>query len=515
MADKLKIRKVMDIDPYLPQTGKEVSYSPDLYYILGDVDPHNFPGKDFEGEITRGIKLPDGSLKVACDEGMDYYDLMLDHGMCDGFRDISGCNSRTPMYFPRIHELLESGRVNQFAIGTQPMFKFFAEAAVKAGKTVFEYLDQIYDEMNSINGKFGRWRARFDMIGEISNYVLWPDERCPDKKSAGDLLRKTFTTGIFSSLAWSREMPEDGFSYYRDALQRGNGTMRKMFVSNTSTIPFDLHEGFQIGIPVAVYEAHAYQHLPQQICMGFARGGARQHDGLWGVDNSPWSQFTRTPSRVSRRGEYLGGITHEAMLRHWVCQYFAGANFNMHESSDWYFFTEKAPGVIVPSPYGNDAIDFHDFARRRHPCRGEPVTPIALMLERDHGIGGDWMRTPTRMGGVDEIQSPVIFSGAVEPLPEDWMMYRLVETAYPMGAEAMTLEWFTRLYNAHSGKDAEVKHQWNEIYDHIIRGAENPCKYDHHLHDTVWGDSFERRFTGESQGVCGKWRNTGGQPQAD
>ena len=491
MTSSAETYKARDLDPLLPRAGEEVAYNPDLYFILGDVDPHNFPGKEFVGEITRGIKLPDGSLNVAIDEGRDYYDLMLEHKMCDGFRDISGCNSRTPMHMPRVLELMESGRVNQFALGTQPMFKFFAQAADKANITVFEYLDLIYDTMAELTERFGCWRVRFDMIGEISNYVLWPDEGCPDKKAAADLFRKTFTTGMYTSLAWLRQMPEEGFSFYRNALERGGGTLRKLNISNTTTIPYDLHEGFQLGIPVAVYEAHAFQPLPQQICLAFTRGGARQHNGMWGVDNSAWSTFTRSPSLTTRLDEYVGGITPEAFLRAWVCQYLAGANFNMHESSDWYFFRERSPGVLVPSAYGRNAIDLYDFTRRRHPRRGEPVTPIALMLERDHGIGGDWRRTGTRMLGVDEGQWPGVFAGAVEMLPEDWMMYRLVEAAYPFGAEKMSPEWLYRLYNAHRGLDDEVQEEFERIYQAIVSGEEDARAYDHHLFDTTWGDCFD------------------------
>lgn len=478
-----------DLDASLPQTGAEVHYNPDLFFVVCDVDPHHRPGKEFAGAVTRGIDMGNDTTDEQLAEGPDFFDLMLDHRMCDGFRDISMCNSRNPMYMERVRELLESGRVNQFVLGIQPMYKLFARGAYKAGMTVFEYLDMIYQTMFEMNEKFGCWRVRFEMIGEISNSVLWPDEGLPDKQAAGDFYRRWYTSGLYTSIAWDQMMPEEGFSFFRDALERGGGTLRKMFVSNTTTIPFDLHEGFQLGVPVGIFEGYTNNPLPQQLCLAFARGGARHHDALWGTDNSPWADFTHTPTRTTRLGEYLSGLTPEAMLRGWVCQYMAGANFLMHESSDWFFFTEKAPGVVVPSPHGLKAIEFYDFARRRHPRRGQLVTPFALMMERDHGFGSDWWR---RQGGaVPDIQWPRIFGAAVPMLDEDWMMYRFVEAAYPMASEGLDQATLLRILNGHRGVDEQATSEFEETYARLARGEEDPNKYNRYLHDTPWGDSFD------------------------
>lgn len=161
-----------------------------------------------------------------------------------------------------------------------------------------------------------------------------------------------------------------------------------------------------------------------QVTLAFLRGAARQHGAYFGIDFSSWGGLpdVSLPVFYDEAGRRQCGTDPSYLLEGWLTCALNGANFVFQEVSEHAYFlprkSDKDP--IVLSDCGKKAEAFADFALKRHPDRGEPHIPVAVMLEHDHG----W--NPMKFKA-----QHFVWGGKVPYESGDYMIEHFFEYAYP------------------------------------------------------------------------------------
>ena len=216
-----------------------------------------------------------------------------------------------------------------------------------------------------------------------------------------------------------------------------------------------------------------------QVMTAFARGAANQHSGYWGYldelaeiyrsedGGSLWSYPC-----YNKEGERTGGISPTTMLNRNAVAYFHGANILVQQQADMYHFTyDWDDGSVSLTHHGEAGKRFSDFVFKRHPVRGKPHVPVALMLEHDHGW--DPFARP-RIGAL-----PVVW-GCIPFTSGDHMVDNFFEAAFP---------GFKESYKGSAGRGP-----WKSMkeVDHAIRSGFDTRPYESKcLTQSRWGDSFD------------------------
>lgn len=140
--------------------------------------------------------------------------------------------------------------------------------------------------------------------------------------------------------------------------------------------------GSEVGENINSIQAH----------IAFTRGAARQYGKPWLMDFSSWygpGIFDEDPRKTwgDNSGPHHG---HSLSLhqRTYFVSYLAGANIVVAEGGWLNCFKSQTAPANEPLPLsalGEKAAQFYRFTRR-HPDRGIPYTPVALLLPFDHGI---------------------------------------------------------------------------------------------------------------------------------
>lgn len=157
------------------------------------------------------------------------------------------------------------------------------------------------------------------------------------------------------------------------------------------------HVFHEAGSRVVGYEEDATNvHVPMRIA--FQRGAARQYGGAWinyasGNFGDACNYFTQQP--VVPRGApawfhskyaITDGVSTAWYRRLYYLNYLGGASAIYWEQNLTNQFILPGPGThpVQLSPFGRATEDFQAFADRL-PDRGEPLTPVALLLSYGHG----------------------------------------------------------------------------------------------------------------------------------
>jgi hypothetical protein len=155
-----------------------------------------------------------------------------------------------------------------------------------------------------------------------------------------------------------------------------------------------LHE---TGTKVAGYEEDSTNyHVPMRIA--FERGAARQYGGAWvnyasGNFGDACNYFTRklpvprgADSWFHSKYAVTDGVSTCWYRKLYYLNYLGGASAIFWEQGLGNQWILPGPGThpIQLSPFGRATEDFQSFVSRL-PDRGEPVTPIALLLSHAHG----------------------------------------------------------------------------------------------------------------------------------
>jgi HEAT repeat protein len=134
-----------------------------------------------------------------------------------------------------------------------------------------------------------------------------------------------------------------------------------------------------------------------QVGAAYVRGAARQYGRGWILDASPWSIQHGSPKKGEAKGtiaEWKGGATDPTQQRSWTYAYLSGADVLLEESSCITHYYTKPGGELALTTTGQIAQEVADFCFVRCPERGEPYSPVALLLEHVHGYepstAGPW-----------------------------------------------------------------------------------------------------------------------------
>jgi hypothetical protein len=130
--------------------------------------------------------------------------------------------------------------------------------------------------------------------------------------------------------------------------------------------------------------------------LAMIRGAAAQHGGkAWGIDISTWRYWSNGAS-VYSNGRLVTGWSAATFKRNMYIAYMGGANLVHDEAAD--YTTGSAPGSTL-NPLGLEVQAFEDFAVKRHPNRGTPLVPMALVHEHASGFEpkfGEWMQVDSK-----------------------------------------------------------------------------------------------------------------------
>ena len=216
---------------------------------------------------------------------------------------------------------------------------------------------------------------------------------------------------------------QEGFEYYRQWITTGIHKRHWMDYGNTR--PFKFFDGYDNGEP-ATWEflqqrkigtapvtmmsggvspalAHAaFDILPQigmywwecqiegtslQVGSAYARGAARQYGRKWLLDASPWSPVHGGFNQGYVDSKWTGGVTDEQQLRTWLYGYLAGADIVLEEASGGsHFRPDGSPDRPVLTSTGKTAQEAARFCFDLCPERGEPYSPVGVLLEQAHGF---------------------------------------------------------------------------------------------------------------------------------
>ena len=440
----------------------------------------------------------------------DYLNLFEQYPLAHGMRDISICESCSPTDAEGMLEYIRREKMTYACIGWLPFSPYFVRAAEKKGLTARAYADWLYRQGKQLNEALGYRAAWIEAYGEIGNSITWPEKKIFTKKEALEYFRGWLRDGRMLTEHWQRLMPEDALNYFKHA-KSVDRDLRELPVYYSEGTLFSIQEAYRNGFPLVAYEPQCGTMNPTQTGLAFARGGARMHDALWGVDFSPWTGGPLGEmSDVDRAGRWYTGVTPDHLFRSWMTAYLMGINTLLHEVSYRFFYAEPAPGRKILSEYGYLATQFYAITASVLKDRGTPATPFAVMLEEAHGYRGDQCRTYDENGrlssaGVSlhhavEKRSPgerlFIWNGKVPVTGDDWGIHRLVQAIWPLApggwAEYGAGAWPEQAVDAPgpakekrpsldelriSEKDPRDYHRflalnrWSECFDFIIETA--------------------------------------------
>jgi hypothetical protein len=158
------------------------------------------------------------------------------------------------------------------------------------------------------------------------------------------------------------------------------------------------HLFHDMGSRVVGYEEDSTNyHVPMRIA--FERGAARQYGGAWinyasGNFGDACNYFTQEPqvprgakSWFHSKYAVTDGVTACWYRKLYYLNYFGGASAIFWEQGLGNQYILPGPGThpVQLSPFGRGTEDFMECVRRL-PDRGEPYTPIALLLSHAHGF---------------------------------------------------------------------------------------------------------------------------------
>lgn len=170
------------------------------------------------------------------------------------------------------------------------------------------------------------------------------------------------------------------------------------------------HLFHEMGSQVVGYEEDStMSHVPMRIA--FERGAARQYGGAWisytsGNFGDSCNYFTQqpvvargAPSWYHSKYAVTDGVSIAWYRKLYYMNYLGGASAIYWEQSLGNQWILPGPGThpIQLSPFGRATEDFQAFVSRL-PDRGEPYTPIALLLSYGHGY--DRVNNECKMLGV-------------------------------------------------------------------------------------------------------------------
>jgi hypothetical protein len=176
---------------------------------------------------------------------------------------------------------------------------------------------------------------------------------------------------------------------------------------------------FEMGADAVLLERNIDEVSGITPGLAMVRGAAKQHGGRdWGIDFSTWRYWNNGPT-VYSGGRLVTGWSAATFKRNMFISYMGGANIIHNEAAEYH--AGAASGSTL-NPLGQAVQQFFNFAVTRHPDRGTPHVPIALMQDHYSGFEpkfGEWMQGDAKWYWTNRYTQG------------DMMFARLLGVAYP------------------------------------------------------------------------------------
>jgi hypothetical protein len=237
--------------------------------------------------------------------------------------------------------------------------------------------------------------------------------------------------------------------------------------------PTLVHEYFEYGFEAVAMEQNINLGN-MQIAMAFLRGAARQYSGSWMLDLSSHASTPGrfTPAWYDSKGRRQDGYSESLVEREFMTAFLSGCDTVLMENDGTNYWRHGTRQRII-SPLGKKARDFSDFALRRHPDRGEPVTPVALLVDHYHG----WAQPHW---GFEHL----VWGNRVPVEPGDLMTEAFFELAFP--GYKMASHGFMSNFNP------AFPFKTNKAYlQALTRGVDMRPYEAGYLTPSRWGDIFD------------------------
>ena len=336
-----------------------------------------------------------------------------------------------------------------------------------------KHLLEILERARELNARHGAWRVTLQLRGELDScFIDFPADWSTREKCYANWERFNLTELHFARYKRYGYPPCYGNlteTYpVKDLLTfftRHGLHLRDYPVDVCCNRGYDVHHNFRWGWPSVSIETMCGSTWNSHLLVAACRGGAKEYGARWGYDVSPWDCMVSPFETMYRRdGRWCGGLSDSLLLRSWMMGYLAGANLLVCEATDrTHFVLDGEPdrnlnnawgGTMNKrtandagdlSPVGRKGVEFGRYVRERHPDRGTPFVPMALVVQGKNGwntaysTGGDDVPRP----GPDPHFPPYqVWFGKIESTPAEWMIgafYRAAFEAEPITGLRMDL----------------------------------------------------------------------------
>ncbi len=347
--------------------------------------------------------------------------------------------------------------------------------AQRDGVPYQQYLDDRVAWFRELWKKWGN-RVWWCICGEQDIGIKFPDRPFASRQEAAAFFKSAHFDAVTPAFP-----PDPGYgklslrkmSDFEMMWDRYHVDFKTEPISMQIAMCFDAHVSFEWGCGLVWLERNVYL-TNNQVGIAFLRGAARQYGGLLGLDFSSWGDPTRMTCHFGSDGKRRGGMSENLLLREWVHAFYAGANSLLAESSAACAWMDDGQGGLKLSPYGVNCKKFGEFSLLRHPQRGTPHIPMALMLEHDHG----W-----------EPRDRIIWGGTVPYSDADEMIDNFTALAWPGHDRGFYQDEWVR-----PGCSPQFPFSTTNIQDAraaLNRGVDTRPLEKGMLVGSTWGDAFD------------------------
>lgn len=235
---------------------------------------------------------------------------------------------------------------------------------------------------------------------------------------------------------------------------------------------------YDLGSDVVLLERNIDEVSGMSPGLAMVRGAARQNNGRqWGIDISTYRYWNGGPTTFDDNGRLVTGWSPSVFERSMYAAFMAGADVILNEAAVYgYGAAERGR-----NPLGVVVGDFADFSMRRHPDRGIPEVPMAIL--QDHFSGYE-----PQFGEFD--QYPHKWYRKNPYTQGDRMLSGLLEVAYP-GYRS----WGTIVPNAPwrvAGPDGTLDTQATQAaYRRALAAGDADPRIWEPMGSTRWGESID------------------------
>ncbi|MET0897021.1 MAG: hypothetical protein ABWY45_03810 [Mycobacterium sp.] len=235
---------------------------------------------------------------------------------------------------------------------------------------------------------------------------------------------------------------------------------------------------YDLGSDIVLLERNIDEVSGMSPGLAMVRGAARQHaDREWGIDISAYRFWNGGPTTFDENGRLVTGWSPSMFERTMFAAYMGGADVILNEAIN-YGFGARESGL---NPLGVVVRNFADFSLRRHPDRGVPEVPIAIV--QDHFSGYE-----PQFGEYD--QAPLKWYRDNDYTPGDQMFSSLLDLAYPgyrsWGTIAPDAPW--RVEDSGGTLDAQAS---QAAFRRALAASDADPRVWEPMGNTRWGESLD------------------------